>query len=165
MTFFTSDLTIGVACGLAISCLHYAYTSGRRLSARTEMFEDHDDDGTVYVNSLSFVSIVYLFANCSITARTGNCKARDGDDVQNPDGNSTHSLPRSHCFTYCPHSICTPIPLSVRYTTSTATHSLTHIVLLTLFTRQSLPVSVTRSRSTTSTATCSSDLSERFSDS
>ena len=48
VTFFTSDLSLGVACGLAISCLHYAYTSGRRLSARTELFDDHDEDGNVY---------------------------------------------------------------------------------------------------------------------
>lgn len=48
VTYFLSDLSIGVACGIGISALYYAYTSGHRLSARTEYLEDQDADGTKY---------------------------------------------------------------------------------------------------------------------
>lgn len=49
VTYFMSDLAIGTACGLAISCLHYAYTSGHRLTARSELLEDHDENGSMCV--------------------------------------------------------------------------------------------------------------------
>lgn len=48
VTYFMSDLSIGVACGLAISCLYYAYTSGRRLTCREEFLEDRDAEGNAY---------------------------------------------------------------------------------------------------------------------